>query len=96
MQVACDSLLDSGRLQGVRARRLASLLQTCVTRSPLYRKWLRGFDPASARLQDLPVAHRERLMRQFDDWVTDSSIRLDELRSFVSRPEYIADAYRGR
>ena len=96
IQVACGGLLEPDRLQHVRARRLACLLQTCVTRSPLYRKWLRGFDPASARLQDLPVAHRERLMRQFDDWVTDSSIRIDELRSFVSRPERIADTYRGR
>jgi phenylacetate-coenzyme A ligase PaaK-like adenylate-forming protein len=96
IQVACGGLLEPDRLQRVRARRLARLLQTCVTRSPLYRKWLRGFDPASARLQDLPIAHRDRLMRQFDDWVTDSSIRLDELRSFVSRPERIADTYRGR
>jgi len=96
IQVTCDSLLDPDRLQRVRARRLERLLQTCVTRSPLYRKCLRGLDPASAQLHDLPVAHRARLMRQFDQWVTDSSIRLAELRSFVNRPELIADAYQGR
>lgn len=95
-QVAFDGFQDPASLQRVRARRLARLLQTCARSSPLYRKWLRGVDPESARLDELPVAHRSVLMQHFDEWVTDSSIHLDELRMLVRRPDRLASAYLDR
>ena len=95
-QVTFDGLLDPSSLQRVRARRLARLLQTRVTCSPFYGKRLRGVDPKSARLSDPPVAHRGELMQHFDEWVTDSRIRLDELRVLVGRPERLAALYLDR
>lgn len=83
-------------MERVRARRLARLLKACVTRSPLYGRWLSGVDPESARLSELPVAHRSVLMQHFDEWVTDSSIRLDDLRMLVRRPDRVASAYLDR
>ncbi|MEZ5728950.1 MAG: hypothetical protein R3E48_13710 [Burkholderiaceae bacterium] len=35
-------------------------------------------------------------MHRFDDWVTDRSIRLDEVRRFISDPARIGEPYRDR
>lgn len=79
-----------------RARRLARLLAAAAQRSPLYRRMLSGRDPASLRLQDLPPMRKVDLMRQFDDWVADPAVRLEDVRAFVADPARIAERFQKR
>ncbi|MDM0073739.1 phenylacetate--CoA ligase family protein [Variovorax sp. J2P1-59] len=94
--VAVASHARADALAGRRAQRLASLLGSAASGSALYRKLLAGRDPAHWRLADLPIARKAELMQQFDDWVTDPALRLDELHHFASDCSCIADAFCGR
>ena len=78
------------------AQRLAALLAAAAGRSPRYRRLLAGRDPAAMRLEDLPVARKADLMRDFEGWVTDPALTLEGLRRFVADPANIAGAYLGR
>ena len=78
------------------ARRLAALLQSAARDSPLYRRALRGIDPARAALCDLPVIDKRTLMHRFDDWVADPALRLDGLRRFIAQPDGIGRPHLGR
>lgn len=78
------------------AQRLAALLAAAAGHSPRYRRLLAGRDPAAVRLEDLPVAHKAELMRDFGGWVTDPALTLEGLRRFVADPANIAGAYLGR
>jgi phenylacetate-coenzyme A ligase PaaK-like adenylate-forming protein len=83
-------------LAGRQASRLSSLLASASRRSPLYRRVLGEFDPASVQLRDLPVMRKKDLMREFADWVTDPGLRLDALQQFTADPSRIGSTYRGR
>jgi len=78
------------------AQRLAALLQSAKRDSPLYRRLLRGIDPARAALPDLPAIDKHTLMHRFDDWVADPALRLAGLRRFIAQPEDIGRPYLGR
>ncbi|MDM0106966.1 phenylacetate--CoA ligase family protein [Variovorax sp. J22R24] len=94
--VAMASHAQAEALAGLRAQRLASLLDSAARGSALYRKVLAGRDPAQWCLADLPIARKTELMEQFDGWVTDPALRLDALRDFASDSSCIADAFYGR
>jgi len=80
-----------------RARqRLVALLDGSRRRSPLVRRMLDGRDPASVRLQDLPVMRKRELMAAFEDWVGDPEVESARLRQFLADPTHIAEPYVGR
>ena len=81
--VATASRAGAQSLAARRKRRLAELLSSTVRDSPLYRRLLKGRDSAAWSLHELPIARKRDLMRDFDDWVTDPEVRLDELRRFA-------------
>jgi phenylacetate-coenzyme A ligase PaaK-like adenylate-forming protein len=99
-QVAADVALAShADAQGLAARqsqRLALLTAGAARDSAFYRRRYAGLDLAHARLQDLPVVHKHELMHEFDAWVTDRALRLDDLRRFVADTDRIAEPYLGR
>jgi phenylacetate-coenzyme A ligase PaaK-like adenylate-forming protein len=94
--VAVASHAGAQALAGRRARRLADLLRSAARGSALYRKLLAGRDLARVCLEELPIAHKTELMRQFDDWIADPALRLDALRRFASDRARIADPFLGR
>lgn len=76
--------------------RLTQLLQAAQAGSRLYRRTLRGLDPATATLAELPVAHKRSLMRHFADWVSDPALELGALQRHVADPARIAEPFLGR
>ena len=94
--VAAAAHAGSQALAARQARRLNELLAAVARGSGLYRRLLKGRDPASVRLADLPVMRKADLMRQFDDWVTDPELKLDALRRFIADPGRIGDPFLGR
>lgn len=95
-EVSAATQASAASLAAQRAQRLAALLAAAAEHSPRYRRILAGRDPATLRLQDLPVARKAELMGDFDGWVADPALVLDELRRFVADPANIARAYLGR
>ena len=96
VDVAVASRAGADALAARRARRLADLLASAARGSRLYRRLLKGRDPAGLRLEDLPIMRKVDLMRQFDDWVTDPELRLDALRRFTADRSRIAEPFLGR
>ena len=79
-----------------RERRLADLLAAASRRSPLYRRVLAGRDPRRWRLEELPIAHKAELMRDFADWVAEPVNDLAALRTFVADPSQIGAPFLDR
>jgi phenylacetate-CoA ligase len=94
--VTAGSHADKRALAGWRAARLADLLAAAERNSTLYRRLYKGRNAVGRRLDDLPIVRKGELMSQFDDWVTDSALRLDALHRFIADRSRIADPFLGR
>lgn len=92
-QVMAASAVGPKALEALQSARLRALLADAKARSPLWQRTLRGVDPASIALQDLPVTHKRELMAQFDEWVADPALRLPGLREFMRQGERIGSPY---
>jgi phenylacetate-CoA ligase len=84
-----------GQIEALRRQRLAALLTHARKHSPLIRELLTHL-PDDAPLEDLPILGRERLMADFDRWVTDPQVRLEGIRAFISDPARAGEPYLGR
>lgn len=85
------SMMGPEAISVLQSRRLRALLGVAKERSPLFRRLLRDHDPAVARLEDLPVTRKRELMAAFDEWVTDRSLRLSDLRQFMADSRRIGE-----
>jgi phenylacetate-CoA ligase len=98
--VAADVWVASrGAAQALASRqshRLRTLLAAAARGSRLYRQCLAGSDPGRTPLQALPVGHKADLMRHFGDWVTDTSLELEDMRRFLRDASRIGEPYRDR
>lgn len=92
-EIAWASVAGAQALQGLQERRLRTLVESAVRGSPLFRRMLSGVNPASVRLQELPVTRKHDLMAHFDEWVTDPQVTLESVRRFVADSESIAKPY---
>lgn len=73
-------------------QRLARLLDAARSGSAFYRDRLgRGH-----HLAHVPSVTRAELMDNFDGWVTDPALRLDELRAFTADESRVGEAWLGR
>ncbi|MEP7301894.1 MAG: phenylacetate--CoA ligase family protein [Caldimonas sp.] len=93
--VALASRARAANLAERQERRLRDLLEAAVQRSPMYRRLLHGRG-GELRLGDLPVARKAGLMRAFDTWCCDPSLRLEPLRRFVADPGNIGQPFLDR
>lgn len=95
-EVSMATQAGAGDLAAQRAQRLEALLASAAARSPRYRRVLAGRDPATQRLEDLPIARKAELMRDFEGWVADPALSLQTLRRFVADPANIGKDFLGR
>lgn len=82
-EVMAASVEPPQALAARQARRLRELLCDAKARSALLRRLLGDIDPANATLQQLPITRKRELMADFDEWVTDPSLRLDAVAHFM-------------
>ncbi|QOF76137.1 phenylacetate--CoA ligase family protein [Variovorax sp. 38R] len=95
-EVSMATQASADSLGVLRAQRLAALLASAAAHSPRYRHVLKGCDPATVRLEDLPVSHKAELMGDFEGWVTDPTLTLHGLRRFIADPANIGADFLGR
>jgi phenylacetate-coenzyme A ligase PaaK-like adenylate-forming protein len=88
------------RLADEREQRLRQLLSRAISDSPFHRKRLRGVDPDSFTLADLPslpVLTKGVMMANFDDLVTDRELTLRAANDHIEREhakDYLFDRFR--
>lgn len=75
--------------------RLGQLLDHAVQHSRFYARHWGALRPSLAHWSGLPPVHKAVLMADFDDWVTDPRLRLDEVRRFIADPARIGTEYLG-
>lgn len=69
------------QLESVQANELRRLREFAYARSPFYRKFHQG--KLDRPLSDLPVLTKAQLMEDFDELVTDRTVRLDAVRAHL-------------
>lgn len=78
---------DRARIEAHQRDRLRALLARAVERSPFYARRLRGINPDTFELGDLPtlpVMTKADLMREFDDVVTDRRLSLERVQGHLN------------
>jgi phenylacetate-CoA ligase len=83
------------QLAGYQEHRWRAVAKVAALRTPFYRKRYRGIDLDRAPVSALPPVEKGELMECFDDAVTDSDLRLEEIEHFLptAPPD---DTFRGR
>jgi phenylacetate-CoA ligase len=75
------------------ARRVSELRRFAMERSPFYRRFHRGLE--NRLLAELPILTKTTMMENFDDLVTDRSLRLADAEAFLAQSQG-ADLFRKR
>lgn len=73
------------QLEAHQAQALHLLRQYAYERSPFYQRFHKGL--MERPLQELPVLTKAMIMEHFDEFVTDRSLRLEDIRAFASQGE---------
>jgi putative adenylate-forming enzyme len=83
-------------LDSLRRERLARLIAYAREKSPYYRNLYGRLPAGAADLRLLPPVAKEDLMENFDEWVTDPSVKRRDVEAFVSDPARIGILFRER
>jgi len=73
---------NANQLLEYQEQSFAALRQFAYKNSPFYQKFHKGLEKAS--LKDLPVLTKSMIMDNFNDFVTDRTLRLEEVRAHVA------------
>lgn len=87
---------DSAAIQQKQAERLQAMVAHARGNSPYYNRLYARMPTGDLQLSQLPVTNKKLLMANFDDWVTDPSVKLKGLQEFVEDPALIGSLYLGK
>lgn len=87
--------LSDRRRQALRQKRLAELISYARQNSPYYREAYREL-PENPRFEALPAVNKRELMPRWDEWVTDSAIKLSDIQKFMEDMDNIGRKYKGK
>src|SRR5512134_2400450 len=73
------------QLEAHQAKALKALRQYAYERSPFYQKFHKGL--TGRPLHELPVLTKAMMMEHFDEFVTDRTLHLEEVRAFAKQGE---------
>ena len=80
--------MDAGDREKLRRQRLEELVAYARENSPYYRALYRDL-PENVSLTDLPVTDKRTLMENWNDWVCDRELRLEEVEAFLQDTDNI-------
>ncbi len=76
--------------------RLASLIAFAKTRSPFYRRLYGNLSSPAPDLLSLPPVTKRDLTENFNEWVTDQAITIENVESFIRNKALIGSRFLGR
>jgi phenylacetate-CoA ligase len=86
----------SEEIARIREKRFRCLLRTAVAKSPFYRRFYHGIDIETCQLNDLPVVDKKTMMENFDDFVTDRSLKRDQIIRWIEDKRNFGQMYMGK
>lgn len=91
MEVRKDKYLKPKQI-----KKLKEIVNYARTHSDFYKKLYENVPVDFDSIEELPTTNKSVLMSHFDDWVTDKSIRLDELSKFIADPSLVGTQFLGK
>src|SRR5262245_9103211 len=82
-------------IQALQRRRLSSLVEWAMARSPFYAERLRSIDSRQFDLPQLPVLTKPEMMSQFDRLLTDRRLKRADLEEYMRAPDRLGQWYLG-
>ncbi len=83
-------------LERLRRARLAEMVAFARGNSPYYQDLYKDLPEHVEDPIELPVTSKAQLMRSFDDWVTDSEVKAEDIRKFMENPDLVGELFLGR
>ena len=83
-------------IQKIAKKRLKKLVRYAKGNSPFYARYYKDIDPDNFELQDLPPITKEILMKNFDDIVTDQSLKLNEIEKYIAKEKSVEEFYQNK
>jgi phenylacetate-CoA ligase len=87
--------LPAPALKQLQRRKLEWLVAYARARSPFFRGLYRNVPEKGFALEDLPPVTKPMMLEAFDSYVTDSRLKLADLRRFVNDPANVGEKYLG-
>lgn len=76
--------------------RLSEIVYFARANSPYYKELYKGLPERVEDVKLLPTTSKKELMPHFDDWVTDRSVNMEDIRAFVDNLDMIGELYHGK
>lgn len=73
-------------------KRLHKLVEYARQNSPYLRELYKDL-PENYTLQDIPIVTKKMIIDNYDNWVTDPSVKLKDLKEFTSNPDNVGKRY---
>ena len=89
-------LCDAESVEEVQKRKLRRLIKHAAKNSPFYARKFVGLDLDTCFLSDLPVLSKREMMENFDDVITDRSLRRADIQRFVETPSNLGKLFHGK
>jgi phenylacetate-coenzyme A ligase PaaK-like adenylate-forming protein len=87
--------MKSAERDALRDKRMRDVVMYAKENSPYFSKLYAGIDKGFS-LSELPFTTKVEMMENFDEWVTDREIRLDDIYKFMENKDNIGDKYLGK
>lgn len=88
--------LQKGECHSLQMKRLQKLVDFSREKSKYYEKLYTHIDKNGYSIKDLPPTNKLELMDNFDDWLTDKTITLEEVRRFMENKDNIGRKLHGK
>ncbi len=83
------------QLEALQQQRLREIIAHARAHSPYYRELYKDLGD-NPDFQSLPITTKQGLMQNFDRWLTDPSITLDKVRTFMANDDNIGREFEGK
>lgn len=98
LRLVVDAAIATRSTEAIERRQSARFADAAAwarTHSRFYKELYAGL-PDDGDPSELPTTSKPELMAHFEDWVTDTEVRIAALRRLVSDPDRIGESYLGR
>ena len=86
---------DESDRESIRKKRLRNIVNYARENSPYYKELYKDVKE-NFTLDDLPTTNKLDLMKNFNDWLTDKSIKLDDINEFMKDIDNVGRKFKGK
>jgi phenylacetate-CoA ligase len=87
---------DAKRVFRLQQERFRKLIKHAARVSPYYERKFAGINLETCALTDLPILTKREMMENFEDVITDRTIRREDVQRFVEDPSNLGKLFKGK